>query len=366
MRWRKSRVSGAPQPRWSFLPDDCVERYNEVLLGTDAPYTQYPFWTEPYRSLGIRPVHLVYRGDASDLAYVCVQSVGVPGFRIGVICGGPVSLDGSKETEIESLQSLASWARREGYFVLKMTGDRIDRIGRPPVPGIRPGDPFPFYGSGSHEGLSVDLEREEDTLLASFQPIARREIRAAREAGYEIRASSRPEDFARFWPMIEDLAARKGFRIYRPLTGWLDMIERAQSTRTARVYWAEIGQDVVQVALVVRDADSAEYMLGALDVDRLGRNPSPACLLHFRAMTDMRRSGCRVYELGPPSGPVMQFKRKFRPARHVSSEPIHIITGAVRYRLWSGLLLPIARDQWPRFRRALADRLSSRADPGGG
>jgi hypothetical protein len=194
-------------------------------------------------------------------------------------------------------------------------------------------------------------------MLAKFQPVCRYEIRAALRAAYEIRVSDSAQDFATLWPMFERLYERKGFRSFRPLAGWMEMISRASAIKCARIYSASQGARTVQAILVVRDARRAEYMLGALDVEQLGKNPSPACLLHWHAMQDVRRLGCTAYDLGPPSGPVYQFKRKFRPVSHVPPQPVTIATSPLLYRLWTTLGLRGAWRVWPTARSLFSKAL---------
>ena len=95
-------------------------------------------------------------------------------------------------------------------------------------------------------------------------------------------------------------------------------------------------------------------MLGALDIERLGKNPSPACLLHWYAMKDSFKLGCKAYNLGPPSGAVYQFKRKFRPRSQVPPPPVTVAVNRPLYWLWTRLVLRVAVPMWPRFRSMLS------------
>jgi hypothetical protein len=339
---------------WSRIPPSEIPAWNEKLLHTAASYHQYPFWIEPYRHMGIKRRYLRYVRGGVPIAYVCVQSIGLPRVRLGVIVNGPVGLEVDLPVDEESLRDLVVWARRAGYVFLKFSHfdpELLRCVGS--LPRARTVDAFPFFGS-QDERLVVPLQDNEDAMLAAFQPVARYEIRAAVRAGYDIRVSDSPDDFASIWPMIERLSERKGFHVYRPVAGWQDMIARASEHRCARVYTAALESKIVQAILVVRDARTAEYRLGALDVNVLGKRPSPACLLHWHAMRDMHRLGCLAYNLGPPSGPVFQFKRKFRPASILPPPSVSVVTSRGLYWCWSNVLLRAAAVMWPAFRSTLA------------
>ena len=157
--------------------------------------------------------------------------------------------------------------------------------------------------------------------------------------------------------MFERLSQRKGFRLYRPLNGWMDMIARASPNKCARLYSASLGSKTVQAIMVVRDAKTAEYMLGALDVHQLEKNPSPTCLLHWHAMRDVYRLGCTTYNLGAPSGIVYQSKRKFRPVHQVPPPPVTVVTNRWLYWFWARVVLRAALPMWPHFRSLLSRAL---------
>jgi hypothetical protein len=352
-----SKTGNRPNPaasyRWRRISRAQIDNWNETLLHTAGSYCQYPFWTEPYRRMGFRPVYLSYENGSVPTAYVCIQSLGIPGFRIGIVQNGPVSLQADAPIDDKMLRSLATWARRAGYMFVKFSHRNPDILRSiVSLPSGKAVNPFPFFGA-INEGLVVPLRESEDEMLASFQPVARYEIRTATRAGYEIRAAATPQDFTDIWPMIERLSERKGFHVYRPLAGWCDMLAGALPHKCAHVYTARIDGKIVQAILIVRDGRTSEYMLGALDVEALGGRPSPACLLHWRAMRDAYAFGCTAYDLGPPSGPVFQFKRKFRPTADNPASPVTLATSRIRYWLWTKLILRTAVPLWPRFRSLL-------------
>ena len=84
-------LMGGHAYRWQEISRAEIDGWNETLLHTAGSYHQYPFWTEPYRRMGIRPVYLGYGNGEVLTAYACIQSIGLPGFRLGVVVDGPVN-----------------------------------------------------------------------------------------------------------------------------------------------------------------------------------------------------------------------------------------------------------------------------------
>jgi hypothetical protein len=305
--------------------------------------------------MGFSTVYLTCFADDRPCAYVAILVVGAPVLRIGLIDQGPTCLDGDEFTDLEALRALKRWARSEGYAFLRfahMNQRTLDAIAS--VDGALKTDAFPLYRYRS-SALLVSLARAEDEILASFQQIARRDIRAAVTAGYEIRASNSVADFAEAWPLFESLYRRKGLRQNRSLTAWSEVIDRAAKHDLVRLYAARLADQIVEVVVLFRDGATAEYVLGALSPGALGDNPSPTCLLHWRAMQEARASGCKWYDLGAKtSDAVYIFKRKFRPLECDAPPPVTLVTNAFAYAIWSSLFLRLLLPIWPRVRSLLA------------
>jgi hypothetical protein len=353
--------STKPVYDWCRVPAEQVEQWNERLLSTGAAHFQFPYWTEPYRRLGFSIVYLECASDGRPYAYAAMLCVGVPGFRIGLIDQGPINLVDGSVVDFESLQSLRKWACRHGFAFLRFThfdAEVLDRVAS--VDGARRVNAFPFYGSKS-TGLFVEMKEDEEELLASFQRVARRNIRDARKAGYEIRSSDSAEEFAKTWPLFESLAQRRGIRFYRPVQGWADLVRRASEHDCVRLYTAHLAGKIVEAIVIVRGSHCAEYILGAYDPDAAKDETSPSCLLHWHAMRQAVAWGCRWYDLGPRTSPaIYQFKSKFRPVERIASPPVTLVTNRITYLLWSSVFLRVVLPLWPRIRALLARLLGAK------
>ena len=208
---------------------------------------------------------------------------------------------------------------------------------------------FPFLGI-PRQALLVD-QQDDDATLASFKSTARREIRTAERHDYEVRISDTVEELERAWPLIETTAQRKGFTINRSLSNSRIAFELGRRHNCVRVCTVYLHDRPVQTVVLVRDGVQASYVYGGIDLEALGDNPPPGCLLHWRGMREIHRLGCKTYDLGQKGDEkLFIFKRKFRPAEHLRPRPITLVTNRLLFPLWSkgimGGLLPL----WPRLK----------------
>lgn len=321
--------------KWSEIPKGEIDNWNRRLLDTNASYRQYPYWNEPYRKQHFVPQYLLYGPANSPEFYACVVSVGLPGLRIGLVQSGPVSLSGGK-VDPQAVSALLRWAKHRGCVFVRFSNSDsglLDSIASRES-SVRL-DAFPLYRVHRYNLLVRQLE-DDNQMLASFQTICRRKIKKATRAGYEIRTSDSLADLHKVWPIFRATAKRKGYRLSsRPLSGWLDLLERARPNKLARLYTAHLDGQCMQAILVIRYGNTAEYMLGALNLDTLDSRASPSCLLHWHAMRDFYRQGCEYYNLGSPGAIMYQFKRQFRPELFVDPQPVTVRIRPNLYRLWS-------------------------------
>jgi lipid II:glycine glycyltransferase (peptidoglycan interpeptide bridge formation enzyme) len=327
---------------WTEISPVEIDSWNGRLNGTTASYRQYPFWNEPYRSQGFAPVYVTYGNKDSLAAYACVITKKLFGVQIGLLQSGPVCLEENRSLDGAALKSLRSWALSRGYTFLRVSHPEQEILQLMTDSGLTERvESFPFYRDPRNK-LFVNQVTSEEEMLASFQSVARYEIRAAIRAGYEIRVVDDCNELIKVWPMFEKLALRKGFELSkRSLAGWLEVFRQAGKHDCAKLYQAFLDGECIQSIFVIKYGNTAEYMLGALDIERLNKRVSPGCLLHWRAMRDFYKLGCSVYNLGGPGNKeqVYQFKRKFHPVLYVNPEPVTLVLNSQHYRLWSKLVL---------------------------
>jgi len=342
---------------WTSVAPSSRDRYADEALALDAPLFQLPYWNEPLRAMGFRPRYLTLRDDARTFAYATVLEMGPPGARLGLVQRGPVVCPDGGLYADRAAQSLAAWSRRNGFVFLRFTHPRADVLEAVAgMPHARRVDAFPFYRDPGEQLIVLQVGRDEE-VLASFQAVARRNIRDAEKAAFRIDRSGDEESFKRVWPLFERLSKRKGFH-YRPLRSYLELLRGARPHAGADVFAAYLNDVPVEAILVVRDRRTAYYISGALDVNALGDSGSPSVLMHWIAMRALAREGVEVYDLGTKSGPVYQFKRKFHPREIVHPAPVTMVANRVLYRAWAFGLSRLNRS-WRRRLKSLAARVMS-------
>jgi len=348
---------------WREIPQADLGEWNERLLRVPAAsIRQYPLFNEglrgsgglwvsipgPYSALiawGRRwtttPRHLVHHSPDGKTSFACIVSIGVRGLRFGCILDGPVTMD-SCPMAPSVVHDLLTWARRNHYVALRLTHSSEAHLHALAALGNADRtDGVPFYPHPTSE-LYVHLSSDEAAVLASFQAVARRNIRQAREAGYVITVDHKPDALAKAWPAFQSRSAQKGIS-YRDLETYKRMMREAEPHRAAHLYTAWREGVPIAAILILRDCTTAHYFLGTIDTDALGDAPSPACLLHWSAMRQAVEMGCSYYNLGTRSGTVYKFKAKFRPVEHDWPTPLTFAVKPQLYQLWRRLLPAIAQ-----------------------
>src|SRR5688572_9330848 len=134
--------SGAFYVAWREIPQAELGEWNRKLLREPAAsIRQYPLFNEGLRGSGglwvtipvryasliawgrrwsTAPRYLLHQAPGGSTTFACIVSIGVPGFRVGCILDGPVTLDGAP-IEPSVIQDLVTWARRKHYIALRFT-----------------------------------------------------------------------------------------------------------------------------------------------------------------------------------------------------------------------------------------------------
>lgn len=333
---------------WTAIPASTLEQWNFSLLRTAARCYQYPFWNEPLKALGFKPEYLLYERCGASLGYVVVMMFGFALARFGVVIDGPVNLRGDEPLPPDALRALAAWARRQRCVFLRFShmDNRVLEAIEMAMGRAERLDSFPLYPQ-VEEDVVVKLDPDEGRMLAGFQRVARRNIRDATAAGFEVNVVEATGSEAVMQAVFEGLTRRKGEGIYnRPLASYLEMVRQAERCGCGRIYLASLKGKPVQVVVVIRTRDLASYVAGALDVEALADATSPACLVHWRAMRDSLSMGVKEYNLGAYGpGDVRVFKDKFRPLQRVSPVPVTVVLKPALWGIWKRVLPLVDRNR---------------------
>ncbi len=334
---------------WFEVRRQDLSVWNDVLLGSHASLYQYPFWNEPYRQLWVTPRYLAWGTQDRPLAFLAILTVGFGPAKIGLVFRGPVCFRPGFEFPRAAIEELSSWARSQGYIFLRFTHSDPQVLHQLAAVGhCQPFDAFPYFLD--YPVLSPDYTVEqfdcEEATLATFDREARRKLRRATEAGYEFTSGDSPEVLTEAWPLYQDCARRKHFRLERPLSVYSETVRLAQPHNCVRIYSARMHGKMVGSALVFRDHSMAHCLLAAFDP----QHHHGAVFLHWHAMRDMYRLGARRYNLGPAPGSLARFKEQF--CRHPATYPgaLTVVMNEGLFQVWWKALFPLAKSLRPVLR----------------
>lgn len=342
---------GTAADTWFEVCREDLARWNERLLASDASLYQYPFWNEPYRELWLRPRYLAWGSGNNPGTFICILTVGFGRLKIGLAFRGPTFFQPGGVPR-EAFTSLVDWARRNGYMFIRFTHSDpqvLRELGS--AVHSEDFDAFPYfldYPVQSPDYIVRQYESEEETL-ASFDREVRRKLRRAAEMGYELRSDDSPEGLKKAWPLYQDCARRKHFRLERPLSVYMETMRLAGAHRGARLYTASMNGKMVGSTLVFRDRITAHSVLAAFHAE----HRHAAVLLHWNSMRDMYRLGASRYNMGPGPGSLARFKQQFCEHPTVYPGAVTAVLNESLYRWWKRIF-PVAKGLRPTLRRIVS------------
>ncbi len=329
--------------RWSAMSSAEVAGVAARLAAfkEDVSVKQHPCFAERFRRPLSKPVFLkCLDGDGAMIGFLSLIRLGFAGVKCGFALDGPVFFERLDPGLMEvAARSLADRLRSLGYAFVRFTHrdeDGMDSFLN--LPEATTVDPLPFVLRFGGE-LLISLDREEEKILAGFQQVARQEIKKATQAGCEVRQSTSRAVFLEVWPKFVTRAKIKGIRVGSSRQ-YEAMFALNGPGDFAKFYGGYYDGEPVFLAVLLREASAAYYLLGALDATALGKRPSPACLVHWTAMRDYRNAGCSRYNLGTRSGSVYASKKKFRPVQAPKPSMATMILRPVPYGIWSRVVMP--------------------------
>ncbi len=345
---RSSSPASIPGAWFEVRPQDLLS-WNDLLLNTDASLYQYPFWNEPYRPLWLTPRYLAWGTPDRPLAYVCILTTGFQRAKIGLVFRGPTCVQAGSQLSTSAIDKLFNWARAQGYIFIRFTHSDPEVLNQLAATGhAEDFDAFPYFLD--YPILSPDYIIEQhdcaDQTLASFDREARRKIRRATETGYEFRSADSPQALTDAWPLYEECAHRKHFRLERPLSVYRETMRLAQAHNCVRLYSTHWHGKMVGSTLVFRDRTTAHCQLAAFARE----HRQSAAFLHWHAMRDMYSMGARRYNLGPGPGSLARFKQQFcqRPVSYPG--PLTVVLKKDWFRIWRKVVFPVAKRLRPTLR----------------
>ncbi|MEW6569111.1 MAG: peptidoglycan bridge formation glycyltransferase FemA/FemB family protein [Chloroflexota bacterium] len=140
--------------------------------------------------------------------------------------------------------------------------------------------------------LTLDLNQDEDTLLAAMKQKTRYNIRLAERRGVVVRTAG-PDDVDLLYHMYAETSVRDGF-VIRPAHYYREVWGEFAAAGLAQAFVAEVGGEPVAGLVVYRFGQRAWYLYGMSR--QLHRELMPNHFLQWEAIRWACRQGCRSYD----------------------------------------------------------------------
>jgi peptidoglycan pentaglycine glycine transferase (the first glycine) len=286
--------------------------WNALLLRLpQAHLLQTWEWGQSKRSTGWSPLFYVWGSESEPRAAAMLllrQMRVLPGLQLKVLyCPkGPI-LDWKDENLVtEVLADLENLARKEKAIFIKIDPDLVLRKG---VPGTEDEEINPVAKAiqsklGSHgwrysgeqiqfrNTILLNLEHDEDEILAAMKQKTRYNIRLASRRGISIREAGL-DDLPLLYQLYVTTAVRDDF-VIRPEAYYLDIWQRLYQAGMARFLVAEYSGEAVAGLVMFYFGGIAHYFYGMSS--EVQRALMPTYLLQWEAICLAKKLGCHTYD----------------------------------------------------------------------
>lgn len=156
-------------------------------------------------------------------------------------------------------------------------------------PGFTPGTPLQ-----PRQTLVVDIDRPEESLLASMHQKTRYNLRLAEKRGVTIRWSTEAEDFQKFLGLMHDTYTRQGIRLH-PDAYYQQMFSVLQTVGMGELGLVEYQGQIIAGNLVIWHGQTATYLHGGSAEDH--KEVMAPHLLQWQTILRAKAKGCTMYDL---------------------------------------------------------------------
>lgn len=277
-------------PHYAVRQTHCPSEWADLFARVPHPH-QVQSWAygEAKRQTGWHPRRLVIERDGGPVALCLVLDVRVPGMRLASrINRGPMLLQ-TGEPDVEGIHRALrrGWRQRGPLLIgpaLPSDGTQAPRMR---AAGYRPLRQ-PGWGSAY-----LDLSLSEQQLRKNLTSRWRNHLSVSERRGLTLRVSTDDADAAWLLDRHAENMREKGFKKPTPA---LVRALRAAAPEDFLVFQACLDGAPVGGAAVVRFGHAAEYYIAWYGPE--GRKANAGNFLLWHAALEMRRRGCRSFDLG--------------------------------------------------------------------
>ena len=270
---------------WHIIKQSSADIWNEKLKGSNAVYTQYPYYVSAeYSSIFSRAVCIEFTENNKQLAFAAIIEIGIRPFKFGVIDGGPTILQPGVDPS-KLLEELKIFAKKQKfihiqirpvkdsafYYLLETDKEFKNEIF------------FPF-----HKKVDYDwniYNKPEKELLAGFKLQGRRKIVLAGRLPFTYRKIEDVAELKEVKELFRDVTDEKGYR-FAPFSVFKALYINGHKHGLCDIYAAYLDEKLVNAVLIVKDSTSYYHYISGLRVIGFKANESPPAKLHFYVMQD--------------------------------------------------------------------------------
>lgn len=293
-----------------------LEKWNVKLFETDASYFQYPYYCSGYEYMPNSSCeHFTINLNEAEIAFVSILNVKVGFLKIGLIIRGPVILQ--KNSDYEIIKGLQQIQKKENYFLLRINPNITDLELETHLKNNRAiieQDSFPIYKGSQDRDFIIELEKDEEKLLASYKTNARRKIKYAKEDEFTYSKVKTIDELDNVYNLFKSVSNTKGFK-FRSQNSYKAIIEQGLKHGLCDVYCAHYQNKLVNAIIIMKDKNTNTHHSSALIQEGYNIKNAPAAYLHHMAIVDANNENKKYYNISfsDESSPVFQFKILFNP-----------------------------------------------------
>lgn len=290
------------------------EDWQHLMARVPAPHlTQAYAYGEARRTNGWTPTRVAFEIDGRPVALCQILERRLAGIRLlSRVSRGPLFLDAapSPDTVLAVYRALKRGWGRLGKGALVVAPSLVST---PENRSLMRAAGFRVHGEAGWVSAQVDLTRQEDELIGSFQPNFRNKLRKCDRLDISLRVGNEPE-------LVEWMIARheenKREKAFSAVDGrFLRVLRDASGTDFTILQAIHEGRPAAGIS-VIRYGLGAEYFVAWFGPD--GRAINAGNYLLWQAIRHMRSQGVATLDLGglDPNTGYSTFKRGLRPREY--------------------------------------------------
>jgi hypothetical protein len=270
---------------WNKIPKKDISAWNEKLKQTDALFCQFPYYVaSEYRSLLSKAVFINHTHENQETAFAAIIEIGFYPFKVGIIESGPVLLQNNVNTE-QIIEDLKEYARSKSYLHLQIRPSynaSLNQVFKQDQ-AFEENIYFPFHRKTEFDWNIYNKPEEE--LLAGFKMQCRRKLVLAGRVPYKFLKVEDDKTLKDISQLFKAVSNTKGYG-FLPFKIYQSIYKEGKKFNLCDFYVAYLGNDLVNVVLVVKDGQSFYHYTSALIIKGYKANESPPVKLHFFIMQD--------------------------------------------------------------------------------